>query len=144
MFGTSCTLRTRDGSTWQKMPSFFRVASSSSDSPRQTMTSGDRPNPLNSLTPCCVGFVFCSPTTPRHGTSETCTRQKFSRFTWNWNCRRASKNTADSMSPTVPPTSTKQTSGAPGRPSVGTRATFSIHSWISFVTWGTTWTVLPR
>ena len=39
----------------------------------QTMTSGDRPNPRNSLTPCCVGLVFCSPTAPRTGTSETVT-----------------------------------------------------------------------
>eukprot|EP00983_Pelagomonas_calceolata_P127034 1161361-Pelagomonas_calceolata.AAC.9 len=25
---------------------------------------------------CCVGFVFCSPTTPMTGTSDTCTLHK--------------------------------------------------------------------
>ena len=52
----------------------------------------------------------------------------------NW--RIASRNGSDSMSPTVPPISTRTTSA-----SVPTRR---IDSLISSVMWGMTWTVLPR
>jgi len=102
------------------------------------------PSERSVATECCVGLVFCSPTTPRIGMSDTCTEQKLVAPTRNWNWRRASTNGADSMSPTVPPSSMTHTSGGPGRPSTGTAATRSIQSWIASVTWGTTCTVLPR
>ena len=35
-------------------------------------TSGERPRPRRSRTLACVGLVFCSPTLPTTGTSETC------------------------------------------------------------------------
>lgn len=71
-------------------------------------------------------------------------RQKFSRPTRNWNWRSASRKTELSMSPTVPPTSTRHTSGDSWLPSTGSCATRSIQFWISSVTCGTTCTVLPR
>lgn len=49
----------------------------------------------------CVGLVLSSPLI--EGTSETWRRAKLSLPTRNWNCRIASTNGADSMSPTVPP-----------------------------------------
>lgn len=58
-----------------------------------------------------VGFVFGSPL--MDGTSETCSRAKLSLPTRNWNCRIASTNGADSMSPTVPP-SYERTVSLPG------------------------------
>lgn len=63
---------------------------------------GDSPRDLSTETLCCVGFVFCSPTTPRTGTRDTCTQQKFAGPTLNWNWRMASRNGALSMSPTTP------------------------------------------
>ena len=98
----------------------------------------------STATECWVGLVFCSPTTPSTGTSDTCTLQKLVGPTLNWNWRRASTKGMDSMSPTVPPSSMTQTSGGPGRPSTGTWATRSIQSWMASVMWGTTCTVLPR
>ena len=62
MLATSWTDKTCCGSTWQKMPSLARVASSISVAERQTSTSGDRPTLRSSWMPCCVGLVFCSPT----------------------------------------------------------------------------------
>ena len=56
----------------------------------------------------------------RTGTRLTNMRQKLSSPTRNWNCRRASKKTLDSMSPTVPPTSMRQTSAASPESSTGT------------------------
>ncbi len=64
-------------------------------------TSGDRPRPLSSLTLFWVGLVLCSPFC--NGIRLTCTLQKFSRLTLNWNCRKASTNGILSMSPMVPP-----------------------------------------
>lgn len=58
-----------------------------------------RPSERRTCTLCCVGLVFCSPTTPRTGTSETWMRQKFPWPTRNWNWRSASTNGMDSMSP---------------------------------------------
>ena len=37
-----------------------------------------------------------------------------------------------------------QTSGSAPDSSMGILATRSIHSWMRLVTWGTTWTVLPK
>ncbi len=45
-----------------------------------------RPSERNTATLCCVGFVFCSPTTPSTGTRLTCTQQKLPGPTLNWNC----------------------------------------------------------
>ena len=78
------------------------------------------------FTLCWVGFVFCSPTLPSTGTRETWTNKKFSRPTLNWNCLKASRNTIDSISPTVPPTSIKHTSGVLLEPSTGFLAISSI------------------
>ena len=103
-----------------------------------------RPSDRSTDTLCWVGLVFCSPTTPRTGTRETCTLQKLDGPTRNWNWRSASTKGMDSMSPTVPPSSITHTSAGPGLPSTGTWATRSIHSWMASVMWGTTWTVLPR
>ncbi len=52
--------------------------------------------------------------------------------------RMASRNGSDSMSPTVPPTSTMTTSARPSR------ARDWIRSLISLVMCGITWTVPPR
>ncbi len=54
------------------------------------------------------------------------------------NCRIASRNGSDSMSPTVPPISVITTSTSEDS------ATSRIRCLISSTTWGTTWTVAPR
>ena len=73
------------------------------------------------------------------GTSDTCTLQMLLSPTRMQNWRRASTKGADSMSPTVPPSSMTHTWGRPALPSTGSAATRWIQSWIASVMWGTTW-----
>ena len=97
--------------------------------------SGLIPSPCNSFTECCVGFVFCSPTAPTTGTNVVCITITFS-FPSNLpNNLTASMNGIDSMSPTVPPNSTIQTSA------LAFFAAFCIPSTISRTTCGIICTV---
>lgn len=148
--------RTRSGLTWQKLETFFFTSSPIGSSLRQTMRSGLRPEPRSSLTLAWVGLVFGSPVDlgcwfplsvsiyPQHlsqltwGTRETWTQQKLSVLTRNWNWRKASTKGMPSMSPMVPPSSMMQTSGSFPSSVTGILATFSTHSWIASVIWGTT------
>lgn len=77
MFFTSCIVSTCDAGTWQKRANLSRTALSSGASERHARKLGAIPKERRTLTECCVGLVFCSPTTPRTGTRETCTEQKF-------------------------------------------------------------------
>ena len=72
--------------------------------------SGWIPIARNSFTLCCVGLVFSSCAAAIQGTSVTCTNAVLSRPISCRNCRMASRNGSDSMSPTVPPISTITTS----------------------------------
>ena len=54
------------------------------------------------LTLCCVGLVFCSPTEPTTGTRDRWRNAVSSAGSRCRSCRNASRNTNDSMSPTVP------------------------------------------
>mmetsp|Transcript_28343 Transcript_28343/g.71102 ORF Transcript_28343/g.71102 Transcript_28343/m.71102 type:complete len:242 (+) Transcript_28343:915-1640(+) len=141
---TSCTLTTASGDTWQNIPSFFFVSSSSGRSLRHTIRSGDSPIDARFFTPCCVGFVFCSPTTPSSGTRLTNTLAKFSTPTSYFNCLNASINGMLSISPTVPPSSITHTSGTSPVRLSGFTATSRIQSCTASVTCGTTCTVFPR
>lgn len=53
---------------------------------RQASRWGLIPKLRSTATLCCVGLVFCSPTTPSTGTKLTCTLQKLPAPTLNWNC----------------------------------------------------------
>ena len=55
------TRHTCSGATWQKFDIFSLTDISNGVWLLQTIRSGDKPNPRNCLTLCCVGFVFCSP-----------------------------------------------------------------------------------
>ena len=144
MLDTSHRFKMQSGVTWQKSASLSSTACSRGSLLLQASMCGESPAERQRLHGCCVGFVFCSPTAPTTGTSETWMRQKFSDPTRHWNWRSASMNGIDSMSPTVPPSSMMHTSGGSGWPSTEICATRSIHSWISSVTCGITCTVLPR
>mmetsp|Transcript_17645 Transcript_17645/g.30260 ORF Transcript_17645/g.30260 Transcript_17645/m.30260 type:complete len:261 (+) Transcript_17645:996-1778(+) len=144
MFLTSCMVSTFSVGTWQNRASFSLTDCSMGSWQRHANSVGLRPNERSTCTLCCVGLVFCSPTTPITGTNETCTLQRLSGPTRNWNWRSASMNGMDSMSPTVPPSSMTHTSGAPSWPSTGKFATRWIQSWMASVMCGTTCTVLPK
>ena len=88
------------------------------------------------MTECCVGLVFSSPAAPMYGTSVTWTEMALVAPTSRRSCRMASRNGSDSMSPTVPPTSTISTSW----PFAQSR----MRALISSVTCGITCTVPPR
>ncbi len=90
----------------------------------------------NSRTECWVGFVFCSSEAAMYGTRVRWRLTALLRPSSWRNCRIASRKGSDSMSPTVPPISTSTTSALP--------ASRRIPALISSVTWGMTWTVLPR
>ena len=112
------------------------------------MTSGWIPIPRSSLTECWVGLVFSSPVAPICGSQVTWTYSTLRRPTSLRIWRIASRNGSDSMSPTVPPTSTI-TTPCEARPLVATfpvpsRATRLIRSLISLVMCGMTCTVPPR
>mmetsp|Transcript_1626 Transcript_1626/g.4201 ORF Transcript_1626/g.4201 Transcript_1626/m.4201 type:complete len:344 (+) Transcript_1626:407-1438(+) len=144
MLLTSCMVSTLASGTWQNSDSLLRTLWSSGSEQRHAIMRGLMPRERSTATLCCVGLVFCSPTTPRMGTRLTCTLRKLASPTRNWNWRSASTNGMDSMSPTVPPSSMTQTSGTPSWPSTGMCATRSIQSWMASVMCGTTCTVLPR
>ena len=111
------------------------------DSPpseRQTTMSGWMPIRRSSSTECCVGLVFSSPAWPMYGTSVRWMNMQRRRPTSTGNCRIASRNGSDSMSPTVPPISVMTTSTSWLSP------TSLIRFLISSVMCGTTWTVPPR
>lgn len=133
----SCMHITWSGSTWQKLLIFCFTSTPMGFSDRQTIRSGLRPHPRSSLTELCVGFVLGSPVALGSGTRDTCARQKFSRFTRNWNCLKASTKGMPSMSPMVPPSSMMQTCGFE-EPCTGVCATFSTHSCMASVMCGTT------
>ncbi len=90
----------------------------------------------SSLTECWVGLVFNSPAAAMYGTRVRCMNSALSwpRSVRIW--RIASRNGSDSMSPTVPPISTRATS----KPAVAS----SMQRLISSVTCGITCTVAPR
>ena len=127
---------TARSSTLQKSAIFFFISSGIERSARQRRMSGWMPISRSSLTECCVGFVLSSSEAAMYGTSVTWTLIAFPRPTSCRNWRIASRNGSDSMSPTVPPISTRTTSLSPA-----TRRTQSL---ISSVTCGMTCTVLPR
>ena len=56
-------------------------------------------------TECCEGLVFSSPAAFRYGTSVRWTKQVLSKPSSKRNCRAASRNGSDSMSPDTPPIS---------------------------------------
>mmetsp|Transcript_29679 Transcript_29679/g.75615 ORF Transcript_29679/g.75615 Transcript_29679/m.75615 type:complete len:231 (-) Transcript_29679:605-1297(-) len=113
MLDTSCMVSTASVGTWQNSASFSRTPSSSGSWQRHASSVGLRPSERSTCTECCVGLVFCSPTTPMTGTSDTCTLHMLSEPTLNWNWRSASMKGMLSMSPTVPPSSMTHTSGGP-------------------------------
>ena len=76
------------------------------------MTSGWMPMPRSSLTECWVGLVFSSPVAASAGSSVTWMYSTLVRPTSLRIWRMASRKGSDSMSPTVPPTSTMTTSGS--------------------------------
>ncbi len=83
---------------------------------RQRRMSGWIPIESSSLTECCVGLVFSSSEALMYGTSVRCTLIALPRpASWR-NCRIASRNGSDSMSPTVPPISTMTTSASVADP----------------------------
>ncbi len=127
---------TARSSTLQKRAIFFFISSGIERSARQRRMSGWIPIERSSLTECCVGFVLARRSAAMYGTSVTWTLIALPRPTSWRNWRIASRNGSDSMSPTVPPISTRTTSLSP--------ATRRMQSLISSVMCGMTWTVLPR
>ncbi|VVB69699.1 Uncharacterised protein [uncultured archaeon] len=112
------------------------VSASSGRSQRTTIMSGCSPSSLITFTLCCVGLVFCSPSIVE-GASVTCTKKMFPDSSYlSW--RMASRKGMDSISPTVPPTSTRQISQPPSR------ETCLMRLLISSVMCGMICTVLPR
>mmetsp|Transcript_6492 Transcript_6492/g.19583 ORF Transcript_6492/g.19583 Transcript_6492/m.19583 type:complete len:226 (-) Transcript_6492:324-1001(-) len=144
MLDTSLRFITWVGLTWQKSASFSFTLCSRGSLLLQAKKVGVIPTDLSTWTLCCVGLVFCSPTTPRTGTRLTCTVHTSWASCLNWNCLKASRKGPDSMSPTVPPSSMMHTSGVWPDPSTGMWATLSIQFWMASVRCGTTCTVLPR
>ena len=103
---------------------------------RQIRMSGWIPICISSRTECWVGLVLSSPAAAMKGTRVRWMNNALSRPTSWRNCRMASRNGSDSMSPTVPPISVITTSC----PGAGRRMAFLISS----VMWGMTCTVEPR
>ena len=137
-----------DGASWHEMTALgstlakseiLRLASFVSGVLHLTASmSGWMPILRSSCTLCCVGFVFCSPTTSSTGASVTCMKSVFCSPTSRASCRNASRNGRLSMSPTVPPHSTTMMS------SFSPSAIFLRFSFIASVTWGIIWTHWPR
>ena len=98
--------------------------------------SGWIPMLLNSFTECWVGLVFISSEDFKNGTKVKWINNVFDFPCSLENCLIASTNGRLSMSPTVPPISQI------------TKSSFFISVFINFfilsVTWGITWTVLPK
>ena len=68
-----CVVHPPPPHTHQPPTSFWRTPSSSGSEQRHASRCGCSPSERSTATLCCVGLVFCSPTTPMMGTSETCT-----------------------------------------------------------------------
>ena len=136
MLAASCEVNTASFDTLQNIAIFFFMPGSIGRSQRQMRMSGWMPISRSFCTECCVGLVLSSPAAAMYGTSVRCTLTTFcvpcSMRSW----RNASMNGKDSMSPTVPPTSTINTS----LPSAQRR----MFSLIASVMCGMTCTVPPR
>src|SRR2546426_6026867 len=119
---------TASSSTLQKSAIFDLISLERKRSVRHSRMSGWIPILSSSFTECCVGLVLSSWAAAINGTKVTWTNRVCSRpSSWRiW--RIASMKGNDSMSPTVPPTSTMTTSTS--------CATFFIAALISLVTWG--------
>ena len=130
---------TAPASTSQNIEIFLFAFSEISSLHLHTIMSGLIPAFIRSLTECCVGLVFSSPTAPVMGTSVQWMRSAFSsRPISRLSCLAASRNGMDSMSPTVPPSSTMATSASESL------AAATMRDFISSVMWGIICTVLPR
>ncbi|MNN84365.1 hypothetical protein D3C81_2015190 [compost metagenome] len=90
----------------------------------------------SSLTECWVGLVLVSPAVAMYGTRVRCISMARLEPTSTRSWRMASRNGCDSMSPTVPPISTRATSASP--------APLMMRRLISSVMCGMTWMVAPR
>ena len=137
MVGTVVAPMTARSSTLQKVAIFCFISRLRERSERHSRMSAWIPMESSSLTECWVGLVFSSCAAAIQGTSVRWMKTVFSRpSSWRiW--RMASRNGSDSMSPTVPPISTMVTSAPFDE-------TLRMAFLISLVTWGITWTVLPR
>ena len=93
---------------------------------------------LKSFTLFWVGFVFNSPEPNNNGISVQWTKKVFSFPSSYWICLNASINGWLSISPTVPPISVITISALLESPASKTLF------FISFVIWGTIWTVDPK
>ena len=138
MFEASCAATTASVSRSANRAILERSSRDSGWADLQTTTSGVIPMRRSSLTECCVGFVFSSPAASIIGTSVTCTYTTLSRPTWLRSWRMASRNGSDSMSPTVPPISTRTMSTSDAS------ETRRMRRLISSVMCGMTCTVEPR
>ena len=110
MVSASVQLITARSGTLVNSAIFRRSPSGRRRSVRQSRMSGWIPIERSSLTECCVGFVLSSPEAPMKGTSVRwmnidCRSPSSIRI-----CRMVSRKGSDSMSPTVPPISTRHTS----------------------------------
>mmetsp|Transcript_3289 Transcript_3289/g.12721 ORF Transcript_3289/g.12721 Transcript_3289/m.12721 type:complete len:282 (+) Transcript_3289:477-1322(+) len=68
---TSHKLMIHFGFTWQNSASLSMTLCSSGCFERHASMCGDNPAERNAWIECCVGLVFCSPTAPTTGTSDT-------------------------------------------------------------------------
>ena len=136
MLATSTQLMTAFSGTLVNRAILRRSLSGSGFSLRQTRMSGWMPIERSSFTECWVGLVLSSPAAAIQGTRVRCMKMAWSgpRSVRIW--RMASRKGKDSMSPTVPPISTRPTS----KPSVASK----MQRLISSVMCGITCTVPPR
>ena len=136
MLSASMQSTTARSGTLVKSAILRRSPSGSGRSERQSRTSGWIPIERSSFTECCVGFVFSSPAARMYGTRVRWMKSDSRSPSSILICRMVSRKGSDSMSPTVPPISTRQISASP--------APSRMQDLISSVTWGMTWTVAPR
>ena len=136
MVSTSGDSITQPKSTLQNSAILRFSSSDSACSLRQIRMSGWIPISISSRTECWVGLVLSSAVAAMNGTSVRWMNSVFSRPTSWRNCRMASRNGSDSMSPTVPPISVMTTSWS------GARRRMAVL--ISSVMCGMTCTVEPR
>ncbi|MNF97346.1 hypothetical protein D3C84_801730 [compost metagenome] len=136
MVSTSSREITARSSTLVNRAILRREETSTGWSERQISTSGCRPMERSSLTECWVGLVLVSPAVAMYGTRVRCISMARLEPTSTRNWRMASRNGCDSISPTVPPISTRATSASP--------APLMMRRLISSVMCGMTWMVAPR
>ena len=136
MQSTSVAAMTAASSTLVNSAILRRSESGSGRSQRQRRMSGWMPIERSSLTECWVGLVLISPAEAMYGTRVRCRNSVRLRPNSTAICRMASRKGRDSMSPTVPPISTRATSASP--------APTSTRRLISSVMCGMTCTVAPR